>query len=391
MGNKELNKILAKYQSINIIIIFVIDCLSPLGIMYYLQGGTITRLDAVNVLNLAFKSLSLTMTVIFPIVLVDVFYYSTLTEKELDKEHINEIGTLIEKLSLFCTLTFFYCFIMLGNIRSWLIELYKTNVPFTNEFKRRVSNVEITFFEFGVLALIFFIVIAIKRKKMKGVDYVEKIKLKITNRDFYWIIGILIGIVILVCSIRLSHNANIINIFSFMANGISIALAFLAIGMSIRQELSSNLLNSETRGILISINERIIALDSKVSTIPPENISELTSSSFKKLEDKVNEIINEKVKEGYDPREKAAIKEAVSEEVNKANKETTKQIGNYINKNIYSTIKDVSHDISVIRAGYTDDEWEKITNLAVTASPSFKFEILLESIKNSIESSKKMK
>jgi len=210
---------------------------------------------------------------------------------------------------------------------------------------------------------------------------VDYLKTKFTNRDFHWLTGILIGIVILVCSIRLSDNSNVVNIFSFMGSGISIALAFVAIGMSIKQELSSNLVNSDTRKTLISLNEKIIGLGVQVGNLDTEGLANIMSSSLSSLQDNVIKIINEKVN-GYGVEEKSAIKEAVSQEVNKVNQETKKQIGNYVGSNISSTLNEFSSNMAKLKSSYSDKEWENITTAA--ANPSFKFDIMLESIKKSI-------
>ncbi|MBU3143996.1 hypothetical protein [Clostridium sp. CF012] len=196
----------------------------------------------------------------------------------------------------------------------------------------------------------------------------DKDKLKLTNRDLYWIIAILTGIVILVCAVRFSNKIDLINIFTFMASGISIALAFVAIGMSIKQESTSNILNSETRNMLSAMNEKIIGLDFKISNIDFQSIQELTLSGFNKLEDKISKITL-----GDNTPEKLVLKEAISKEINEAKEETSKQIETILNKNINSidkyfysnprmkensvVIKDI---IAKCTNKYTDDEWSRI-------------------------------
>lgn len=57
-------------------------------------------------------------------------------------------------------------------------------------------------------------------------------KFKWRKWDYYWLIGILIFIIILVCSIRLSDNRDISNIISLISSIVSIVLALISIWWS---------------------------------------------------------------------------------------------------------------------------------------------------------------
>ncbi|SHH56938.1 hypothetical protein [Clostridium intestinale] len=65
------------------------------------------------------------------------------------------------------------------------------------------------------------------------------------NRDWCWIVSILIGIIIVVLTWRLNDNSSVVNIISMFASGASIILAVVAIVQSTLYNTSSNELNSK--------------------------------------------------------------------------------------------------------------------------------------------------
>lgn len=79
----------------------------------------------------------------------------------------------------------------------------------------------------------------------------------ITKRDLGWIIFILILAIITILAIRLSDNKSVLDVFSFMANGISISLAIVAIVYAFYQSVQAQMQNQDTINILNNIDTRI--------------------------------------------------------------------------------------------------------------------------------------
>lgn len=114
---------------------------------------------------------------------------------------------------------------------------------------------------------------------------------KIINRDLLWIIGILVGLLILVISIRLSDDKDIINIFSLMSSGVSIALALIAIAISIKQDYGSEIINQKTIQMLDTIDGKVNKLDYMISNIDMEKILEFereTSTNYDEIAKKID-------------------------------------------------------------------------------------------------------
>lgn len=99
------------------------------------------------------------------------------------------------------------------------------------------------------------------------------------RQDYFWLIGILVSIIVLICAIRLGDNADIVNIISFIASGMSIALAFIAIWWG-------QVNNSEGNKIYDKINEKLDSV--KVETT---NLSTLMTT----LQKDFSKILNEKI------------------------------------------------------------------------------------------------
>jgi hypothetical protein len=108
---------------------------------------------------------------------------------------------------------------------------------------------------------------------------------KIIKRDLFWIIGILIGIIILICSIKLSNNRDIINIFSFVSSGVSIALALAAIGYAVYQSGQAERQNSATIDALGQIKAEIIRV-----TQMKDDLTKIQNETNKNFRENISNI-----------------------------------------------------------------------------------------------------
>ncbi|MFJ8071616.1 hypothetical protein ACIQZD_22125 [Peribacillus sp. NPDC096447] len=85
------------------------------------------------------------------------------------------------------------------------------------------------------------------------------------KQDWFWLTGILIIINISVFAFRLSDNQTFMEIFSFMVNGISIALAFVAMYTSFKQNSDNQTLTTQMSETLARMDEKINSMGQKVS------------------------------------------------------------------------------------------------------------------------------
>jgi hypothetical protein len=128
-------------------------------------------------------------------------------------------------------------------------------------------------------------------------------RLKWNERDWKWVIGILLSIIILILTIRLGDNQDVINLFSFISSSVSIALALVAIFIALKQDGESRRVNYLTTRILNSIefklnnvDENLKRIDEKViRNVTEETIEEYTSEEGEKehyTKDEVKELLN---------------------------------------------------------------------------------------------------
>ncbi|GEM_PF-6995161 len=110
------------------------------------------------------------------------------------------------------------------------------------------------------------------------------------DKDIKWITRILIAIIviltlIIICilSLKLSNDTNIINVISIGAGLTSIMLAIVAIGISLKQEYSSTIINFQTKSALDSIDGKINKLDYMVSNIDMNEFANIVSKNYEKL------------------------------------------------------------------------------------------------------------
>ena len=78
----------------------------------------------------------------------------------------------------------------------------------------------------------------------------EKERFEWRKWDYFWLIGILIVLLYMACSMRLKDNSEIINIISLIASGMSIALAVISIWWG-------QVNNSSTNEVYGKINEKL--------------------------------------------------------------------------------------------------------------------------------------
>lgn len=95
-----------------------------------------------------------------------------------------------------------------------------------------------------------------------------------SNRDWFWLTGILSTSIYGVITFRLSDNLEVINLFSFISSSISIALAIIAIYIALKQDRDSRAISKETSILLNTITGKIEGMDSKIDNLDPNKVTE---------------------------------------------------------------------------------------------------------------------
>lgn len=132
-----------------------------------------------------------------------------------------------------------------------------------------------------------------------------------TNRDWVWLTCVLVALILLSLSIVLSKAEQLIQIFSFLSSGVSIALAFVAIYVSSNQNRDSQSLSQNMSETLARLDEKIHSINEKVDKIDVSAITGGLENSFQQVMKGVNEKIADETKE----IDKAEIIEYVESEL----------------------------------------------------------------------------
>ncbi|WP_336866375.1 hypothetical protein [Peribacillus frigoritolerans] len=122
----------------------------------------------------------------------------------------------------------------------------------------------------------------------------DKVVKKWTERDWFWLVGILIIINISVFAFRLSDNQTFMDIFSFMVNGISIALAFVAMYTSFKQNSDNQTLTTQMSETLARMDEKINSMGQKVSEFSSvEEVKKMLEARLNIAAESIEETLNE--------------------------------------------------------------------------------------------------
>lgn len=139
----------------------------------------------------------------------------------------------------------------------------------------------------------------------------QKYKLEWRTQDWLWLLSLVVFVSIAINT----NNKEIMNLISYTSTFVSIALAFIAIYISVREATKTDKIKDETLSTLVEIRERISQVDTKVSSFDIASITKSINDGIDRVfnnltekapeENKVeeesgspdDEIINEKVKD----------------------------------------------------------------------------------------------
>ncbi|SJZ99705.1 hypothetical protein [Selenihalanaerobacter shriftii] len=166
------------------------------------------------------------------------------------------------------------------------------------------------------------------------------------NKDWKWLVGVLISIIILVMAGWLSNMSNIINYFSFTSNGVSIVLALVAIYISLSQNNTSQILNSKTTDMLAKMYEKIGQVDKKVNKIDPTSLSKI-------MEIKMNSTLSQFADNLFEELNTLGIEENKIDEIKKELPQIKKSVG------VKSSVSNLKSSVEVSHSNKTVEEQVK--------------------------------
>jgi hypothetical protein len=116
---------------------------------------------------------------------------------------------------------------------------------------------------------------------------------KWSNRDWKWLFGILIGVLTLITTFWLTDIPGAGNYFSVFANAVSVALAFVAIYIALRQDSESQKLNNETQLLLVRMDEKLTNVNEKVSGLDFGQTTKIVNKHMEEVKEYIaNKIDN---------------------------------------------------------------------------------------------------
>lgn len=122
---------------------------------------------------------------------------------------------------------------------------------------------------------------------------------KWSSRDWIWLVGILIAIIVFILTFRLGDNLQVINLFSFISSSVSIALAVVAIFIALKQDSDNKQVNDRMVDLLNKIKTGVKNVDSKLPSLinsVGEETAQFYSEKIGKQDtytrDQVDEIID---------------------------------------------------------------------------------------------------
>lgn len=165
---------------------------------------------------------------------------------------------------------------------------------------------------------------------------------KWTNRDWFWLVGILIGIMIIMIASFFNNESVEIN-FSIISSAVSIALALVAIFIALKQDSDNQKVNFSVSNLLNEIAINLRNVDEKVNKMDSKVFKDIAAETIKEYTEENNgkeSFTKDEVKEMLNGLSSELIKE-INIELNR-NKNSTpiKNINNYEDdKQIYMLIE----------------------------------------------------
>ncbi|MCS1383567.1 hypothetical protein NXZ75_15260 [Lysinibacillus sphaericus] len=94
-----------------------------------------------------------------------------------------------------------------------------------------------------------------------------------SNRDWFWLLGVLIGIIVLLIASIFAKSKNIEVNFGIISSAVSIALALVAIFFAWKQDSDNQAVTRHTTNLLSSIRAKVDGMDTKIDKLDPHKVT----------------------------------------------------------------------------------------------------------------------
>ncbi|TKI66635.1 hypothetical protein FC756_14510 [Lysinibacillus mangiferihumi] len=111
----------------------------------------------------------------------------------------------------------------------------------------------------------------------------ENKKKRMDEKDWKWLTAILIGVIILILTLRLGDNLEVINLFSFISSAASIVLALVAINISLKQDSDNRVVNENVKSILHGIVSDVGIVKTSVEKITGNDIDTIAQDTLETI------------------------------------------------------------------------------------------------------------
>jgi len=115
-------------------------------------------------------------------------------------------------------------------------------------------------------------------------------------RDWKWLVGVLIGIILLILSGWIMKISEVSTYLSILGTVASIALAFIAIYISLSQNYNSQFLNINTMDLLVRIQEKVGNVSDKSTSANPQEIAALVQTNVNAALDNFSQALFSRLK-----------------------------------------------------------------------------------------------
>ncbi|KAB2396777.1 hypothetical protein [Bacillus cereus] len=117
-----------------------------------------------------------------------------------------------------------------------------------------------------------------------------------TDKDWKWLMGILVGIIILILSLWFADYKGIEANFSIMSSAVSIALGLVAIYIALKQDSDSQRLNQQMQDILRTMESKIDKVDQKVNKLDDFDVEKTLTENLNPVIEKIVQTVEQKNK-----------------------------------------------------------------------------------------------
>ncbi|WP_016738785.1 MULTISPECIES: hypothetical protein [Bacillales] len=160
--------------------------------------------------------------------------------------------------------------------------------------------------------------------------------MKWDNRDWKWLTGIIIALMVIFLSLWLWNINQIDGYFSVLSSAVSIALALVAIFIALKQDTEGSRINNETKHLLATIDAKLNNVNDRVQNLDVNSISTKINSGVDESIQNIRSALESEYKKIL---EQKGVKEEISlSEVDKKVEELSNELKSSIFVNVVEEI-----------------------------------------------------